>query len=46
MTVRGALLVCELTVLTLPAPAQEKSDRLQVVNCFDADRNIVRRTAR
>lgn len=46
MKLCGVLLVCAVTVLAVPAAAQDKPDRLKVINCFDADRNIVRRTAR
>lgn len=39
----GAMVLC---CMALPAPAQENPDRMKVVNCFDAERNIVRRVAR
>lgn len=40
------VLVFSVVAFSLPAAAQEKSDRLKVVNCHDADRNIVRRIVR
>lgn len=46
MTVWVGLLICALAVLATPGSAQENSDRLKVINCYDADRNIVRRVAR
>ena len=41
----AALITAGLVVIALPAFAQDKSDRLKIVNCHDVDRNIVRRTA-
>lgn len=34
-----------LCALSFPAAAQDKSDRLKIINCHDVERNIVRRTA-
>lgn len=41
----AAALLAGFAVLSFPAVAQEKTDRLKIVNCHDAERNIVRRTA-
>jgi serine protease Do len=41
----AAVLLAGLAVLSFPAEAQETTDRQKIVNCYDADRNIVRRTA-
>ncbi len=38
-------MVGALAVLANPAGAQDKSDRLKIINCHDVGRNIVRRTA-
>lgn len=34
-----------LIALSTPATAQDKADRLKIINCHDVERNIVRRTA-
>ncbi|MDE0795087.1 MAG: hypothetical protein OSB76_05555 [Alphaproteobacteria bacterium] len=34
-----------LVAISFPVGAQDKSDRLKIVNCLDVERNIVRRTA-
>ena len=44
MIVRIALAGC-LALVAVPATAQENVDRLKIINCCDAERNIVRRTA-
>ena len=44
MIVRVALAGC-LALVAVPAAAQENADRLKIINCYDAERNIVRRIA-
>lgn len=39
------VLAAGLVAVSFPAAAQDKSDRLKVINCHDVERNIVRRTA-
>jgi serine protease Do len=39
------LLAVACCALSAPVAAQEKSDRLKIVNCHDVERDIVRRTA-
>lgn len=40
------LLAAAFVLLAFPVTAQDKADRLKVVNCHDVDRNIVRRIVR
>jgi hypothetical protein len=40
------LLICALALLATPGSPQEKPDRMKLINCYDADRNILRRIAR
>lgn len=45
MMLRAIPAICVLA-LSFPVLAQEKNERLRVVNCHDAERNIVRRVVR
>ena len=39
------VLAAGLIALSVPAVAQDRADRLKIINCHDVERNIVRRTA-